>query len=159
MKKNTIIVILIIITIVMFVVYKKPVTENPISVSDPVTITNEPESIVGCYAATLKQDIYTLSVTLQTGDAVQGNLEFKNFEKDSSVGTFAGTYVDGILLADYTFNSEGSESVMKVAFKKTDDGFVRGYGETTADGLGFVNPGTITYDDTVLYRNNSVCNP
>ena len=35
-----------------------------------------------------------------------------------------------ILFADYTFNSEGMQSVRPVAFKKTRENFIEGYGET-----------------------------
>jgi hypothetical protein len=76
-------------------------------------------------------------------------LSFKNFEKDSSSGTFTGTYNSaGILIADYSFQSEGMSSVMQVAFKKDGDNFIRGHGTMNADGTRFANPAMLTYDST-----------
>ena len=37
----------------------------------------------------------------------------------------------GLLVADYTFQSEGRRSVRQVVFKRTPSGFVEGYGEIT----------------------------
>lgn len=109
------------------------------------------ESIVGCYAMNNNdKDIYTLNVASQDGATVAGTLRFKNFEKDSSSGTFAGTYQNGVLIGDYTFNSEGMQSVMEVAFKKVGDNFVRGYGPVTNEGTRFVDYGTIVYTEEAL---------
>ncbi len=95
-----------------------------------------------------QKDVYTIHIVSQEGKAVSGNLSFKNYEKDSSSGTFVGTYENGILLADYTFNSEGMTSVMQVIFKKVDDGFVRGYGPVDTEGTRFTDLGAIIYDQT-----------
>src|SRR5689334_4035499 len=81
-------------------------------------------SIKGCYVATIGKDVYTLNILSQNGEKVEGTLSFKNFEKDSSSGTFKGTYKDGILLGDYSFTSEGMDSVMQVIFKKFGDDFM-----------------------------------
>ncbi len=106
-------------------------------------------SVEGCYVAHIEQkDVYTVHIVSQEGKAVSGNLSFKNYEKDSSSGTFVGTYENSILLADYTFNSEGMTSVMQVIFKKVDSGFVRGYGPVDTEGTRFSDLSAIIYDQT-----------
>lgn len=114
--------------------------------------TQETNPIIGCYVATLGKDVYTLSITSQDKEFAAGTLSFKNFEKDSSSGTLAATYKEGILLGDYTFDSEGSTSVMQVIFKKTTDGFVRGYGEVDSTGTSFADLGDITYDEKAIFK-------
>ncbi len=105
-------------------------------------------SVIGCYVARTNgnKDVYTLNVKTQQGENISGALAFKNFEKDSSSGTFSGTYKDDILLADYTFQSEGMTSVMQVIFKKSGDDFVRGYGDVSGNGTRFTDLTKITYD-------------
>jgi len=105
-------------------------------------------SIAGCYAVVFNKDVYTLNVGSQSGENFSGTLAFKNFEKDSSSGTFVGTYKNGILLGDYSFQSEGMYSVMQVIFKKTGDDFIRGYGETTEGGIRFADTSNVTYDSS-----------
>ena len=134
------IVILLIIIIGIVILTKKP-----------QQVSNE--SIIGTYVANLGNDIYTLEITSHEEAIVEGNLEINNFEKDSSIGTISGTYTDGILLADYTFTSEGTLSVSQVIFMKQGDTFVPGYGALDeATGTRFVDLEAITYDDSVLYE-------
>ncbi len=150
MKDNLkiVIVVLIVIIISSFVFYKKPAP-----VSEPV-VTQE-NSIKGCYVATLAKDVYTINILSQEGETFKGTLRFKNFEKDSSSGTYEGTYKDGILLGDYSFDSEGMHSVMQVIFKKTPEGFVRGFGNMNSDGTRFSDLNNITYDTKYTFKNSS----
>jgi hypothetical protein len=104
------------------------------------------DSIVGCYVARITKDVYTMHIESQNGENISGTLDFDNFEKDSSSGSFVGTYRDGILLGDYSFQSEGMYSVMQVIFKKSGDDFIRGYGDLNAEGNRFTNPSTVIYD-------------
>ncbi len=121
----------------------QPITETP-------AVTQQ-ESIVGCYTATLAKDVYTLTITDQSGSNVSGKLAFKNFEKDSSSGTFKGTYNNGVLLGIYNFNSEGMNSNMQVAFKKTPAGFIRGFGDMDASGENFKDATNLNYDTTYTF--------
>ncbi len=109
-------------------------------------ITTENDSIKGCYVARLKQDVYTLHITSQQGEVIQGNVSFKNFEKDSSSGNFTGFYRNGVLLGDYYFKSEGSESRMQLSFKKEGNDFVRGYAPVNETGDRFLDLSEIIYD-------------
>lgn len=105
-----------------------------------------------CYVATLGKDVYTLLILSRQGDRFKGTLRFKNFEKDSSSGPYEGTYKDGILLGDYSFQSEGMFSVVQVIFKKSGNDFVRGYGDMSPDGTRFADLSKITYDTRAVFR-------
>lgn len=149
MKNNLKIVIAILIIIIIGIfVYNYKTKPAPI---DEVTPIATEDSIKGCYVARLAKDVYTLTILSQSGESFDGKLSFKNFEKDSSSGTYKGTYKDGILLGDYSFNSEGMASVMQVIFKKSENGFVRGYGDTTQEGTHFADINKITYDSSYSY--------
>ena len=126
--------------------------------SAPVTTMTE-TSIVGCYVATLGKDVYTLTITSQQNNAVAGTLQYKNFEKDSSSGSFMGTFSDNTLLGEYTFNSEGMQSVRQVIFKHEGDTFIQGFGvvETTGDREHFANTALITYDKNSTFKHSDTC--
>lgn len=106
--------------------------------------------IVGCYVMTYNQDVYTMDIKMYEGEIVTGLLHFNNYQKDSSKGDFIGTYKDEIILADYSFQSEGMNSVMQVAFKKFGDDFVRGYGPLSEDGTKFTDVSLIEFDPLQL---------
>jgi hypothetical protein len=83
-----------------------------------------------CYA--YRTDTDTVRLTLQTTPStVTGQLAYRYFEKDRNQGTIRGTMHGDTLLADYTFQSEGRQSVRQVAFLRRDIGFVEGYGPVT----------------------------
>lgn len=124
--------------------------EKSVPVLDSNVVVGQ-DLIEGCYVATLAKDVYTLTVLDQSGGTFSGNLSFKNFEKDSSSGTYNGTYADGILLGEYAFQSEGMDSVMQVIFKKTGESFVRGYGDVDETGTRFTSLSDITYDTNAVF--------
>lgn len=117
------------------------------------------DSIKGCYVATLEKDRYTLAVTSENDGVIEGSLAFDNFEKDSSHGTFSGTYTNGILLGDYSFSSEGMDSVRQVIFKKVAGGFVEGFGDIKMEGDRevLVNPSGIIYNNTPVFVQTDDC--
>jgi hypothetical protein len=110
-------------------------------------------SIVGCYRATISKDIYTMKIDSQDGLSIEGTLSYKNFEKDSSEGTLTGVYDGAMLFGDYTFKSEGVNSIAQVAFKKTPDGFVRGFGSTQTVGNKemLTDTTTLSYDSSPIF--------
>ena len=80
-----------------------------------------------CYA--YRTDTDTVRLTLQTTQpTVTGQLAYRYFEKDRNQGTIRGTIHGDTLLADYTFQSEGTTSVRQVAFLRRDIGFMEGFG-------------------------------
>ena len=96
-----------------------------------------------CYTAILGQDSLSLRVERMSDD-VTGDLSYNFYEKDDNSGTFQGRMHGDTLLADYTFPSEGTESVRQVAFLKKGDGFVEGYGDVEDQG------GKIVFKNTAM---------
>lgn len=134
---------LLIIIVVGFFIYQGVKDETPSENGAPTE-----GSILGCYRIRSEKDVYTLSIFEQEESDVEGTLEFDNFEKDSSSGTFEGTYENEILLGDYAFQSEGTNSVIQVTFKKSGEDFIRGYGPLNTDGTRFTDLSKVTYDSS-----------
>ncbi len=148
MKTSHILITLALVVLVGFFVWSKEDTKDTAVVVNTPSVP-QTENIRGCYSLTNGKDLYTLTIQSQNGKQFAGTLAFKNFEKDSSSGTYNGTYDNGILLGDYAFRSEGMDSVMQVVFKKEGDTFVRGYGDLTSDGTHFTDLSKITYDSSL----------
>jgi hypothetical protein len=82
-----------------------------------------------CFQRVMKQD--TIAIELFIRDtSVSGNLIYNLYEKDRNKGSFKGSIHNDIILADYTFASEGKNSVRQVIFKLKDSALTEGYGET-----------------------------
>tara|TARA_B100001179_G_scaffold196611_1_gene155294 strand:- start:276 stop:779 length:504 start_codon:yes stop_codon:yes gene_type:complete len=158
--------IILVIIILGIFVYRAATPSS--SVEEPVDVIESdeenldeadtpPSSIIGCYVAGTENDVYTLTIKSQEGETVTGTLEFDNYQKDSSEGSFNGTFEGGILLGDYSFSSEGMDSVMEVIFKQQGEDFVRGYGEVTNEGTEFVDTQDIEYkvNDLSLFEKQS----
>ena len=151
MKDSRGILIVIVIIVLGILAYGLSRKNSVVSTSNQTDNDNtvQTESVAGCYVATTGKDIYTLNIEMQTEENVSGKLAFKNFEKDSSSGIFTGKYENGILLADYTFQSEGMQSQMQVIFKKEGDNFVRGYGPVDSEtGTKFTDLSQINFDSS-----------
>lgn len=99
----------------------------------PQTDTNaKADSSVNCYQYATQADTVTLKLT-RVGENVTGTLAYQFKEKDSNKGTLQGTIKGDLLLADYTFMAEGTQSTRQVAFKQTGNGFIEGYGESVEE--------------------------
>jgi len=105
---------------------------------------------IACYQYATATDTITLKM-VNMGGTIGGALIYKLKEKDMNAGTIHGTLRGDILVADYTFKSEGTQSTRQVAFKKTGDVFIEGYGETTnVNGVEqFKNVDSIVYSSSM----------
>lgn len=81
-----------------------------------------------CYAYINNKDTVSLSI-VKVGNSFTGMLDYNLYEKDKNTGTIAGLIKGDTIIADYTFNAEGTSSVREVAFLKKGDQLVEGYGE------------------------------
>ena len=102
-------------------------------------------SLSGCYTMVQQRDTATLNLHV-AGSRVTGNLEYRRFEKDHNQGTIEGLVSDNMIVANYTFQSEGMMSVREVAFSIRNDSLFEGYGEIV------VKNDTARYADTGLLK-------
>jgi len=86
-----------------------------------------------CYAYIKNKDTVSLSLNSVGGD-LTGNLNYNFYEKDKNEGTIAGIVKGDTIIADYTFNSEGTSSVRQVVFLKKDNQLIEGYGPAEEKG-------------------------
>ena len=151
MKKLLIIlgIIIIILIALLFLSHKKE--------SQETIILNTTEPIIGCYVAHLLKDIYTLRIDSQKGETFSGELSYNNYQKDSSSGLYSGIYKDGILLGEYSFDSEGMHSTRQVIFKKENNNFVEGFGDYDKSGENFIDVNSVTYDPNTTFISTSDC--
>jgi len=101
----------------------------------------------GCYVYNDNRSTISLQV-MNKENTVKGTLLFALARKDKNTGRFIGHVKDSVLLVDYTFESEGVESVREVAFRIKNDTLLQGYGPTEMkDGKRvFTNPSSLTFD-------------
>jgi hypothetical protein len=103
---------------------------------------------INCYKYASETDTIELKL-IHVGEAITGTLVYKLREKDKNVGTIQGKMINDILVADYTFQSEGVRSVRQVSFKKFENGFIEGFGDitTTGDSARFTNIDSLGFND------------
>lgn len=124
--------------------------KDSISAASPVTATSQTQ----CYALMTPQgDTIILNLT-QQGLDVHGTLMYSLFEKDRNIGTLRGRMHADTLRADYTFESEGVESVREVVFLAKGENFVEGYGSMEeTDNKTIFSPGTtLTFDSEEVLK-------
>ena len=116
-------------------------------VEAPAVVAVEKE----CYEFVKNKDTVTLSLTKNENDA-SGSLTFNWFEKDDSNGVFKGMFKGDTLVADYTFQAEGTSSVREVVFLKKGESFLPGYGDMQEKGSKtvFKNPKALQFDANVV---------
>lgn len=134
----------------------KQVSENAVKPSPDSIATKPAEAITdisGCYMQVLKRDSFAASLQ-QQGNLVTGRMTFNNYEKDASSGTVSGKIEADILKLNYTFMSEGMNSVMEVYFRYKDGMLYRGTGDmgNKGDTAYFTNPARVTYEDEGLKK-------
>ncbi|WP_207534799.1 hypothetical protein [Desertivirga arenae] len=142
-------------------------TSKTTAASDSVQTSNEDrtkvedEPLKGCYIGVLKRDTFQLAITAVNESNVEGSLLYNFFEKDRSRGTFTGTFINDVLLADYTFQSEGATSQRQVIFKKTAKGFIEGYGNIKSEGGKdvFVDTAAVKFDQSIELTRTDACLP
>lgn len=108
-------------------------------------------SISNCYRYTNNKDTVLLKTT-NVNDVITGTLSYNYYEKDKSNGKIEGEMKGELLLADYSFFSEGVQSVRQVAFKKAGNNFMEGYGELEIrNGKIFLkNTDSLNFDISIL---------
>jgi hypothetical protein len=102
-------------------------------VKDTVSKAGTYSALTGCYVSTIKKDTANLKMEINNSEA-SGSLVYKRFETDGNVGTIKGKVQDSLIIADYTFKSEGLTSVREVVFKIQGENLIEGYGDIAMKG-------------------------
>lgn len=115
----------------------------------PDTFQNIPAkpSPAKCYRYASASDTISLTV-IHLDSFVTGTLSYRLKEKDKNDGAIQGKMADGLLIADYTFMSEGITSVRQVVFKTDGGSVMEGYGPTVTqnDKVYFKDIKSLKYD-------------
>lgn len=97
-------------------------TDSTLAKTDSIAPATE------CFLYAKNRD--TASLKLNTNGAViSGDLSYSLFEKDKNTGKIEGIVKGDTLIANYTFKSEGSESVREVVWLKQGGKLIEGFGD------------------------------
>jgi len=107
-----------------------------------------------CYVYTSAKDTVSLHFQI-SGDIITGDLAYNYFEKDKNTGTIQGNIKGDTIFAAYTFMSEGRESFRDVAFLKTGNDFVEGYGDAEEKNgeMIFKNTSGLNFNNNLILKN------
>lgn len=99
--------------------------------SNPKVTTQLPTKInvsESCFSYFKDNNKVLMHITI-VDNLVSGDLLYEYAEKDKNIGKIKGEMIGDTLFADYTFKSEGINSVREVAFLKKGDIWIEGYGD------------------------------
>lgn len=114
---------------------KGPKEDTPVEVAFSPDEEHIEEINTECFRYFGEKDTVLLTTHID-GTTITGTLDYSIFEKDKNSGTIEGEIRDNLIIAEYTFQSEGVTSKRQVVFKNTDEGWKEGYGEMEAvDGI------------------------
>ncbi|MEB2774698.1 hypothetical protein SYJ56_05240 [Algoriphagus sp. D3-2-R+10] len=114
---------------------KGPKEDSPIDAAFSPDAEHLEEINTECFQYFGEKDTVQL-MTLTAGTKVTGTLDYAIFEKDKNSGTINGEIRDDMIIAEYTFMSEGDSSKRQVVFQKTEEGWIEGFGEmNSVDGI------------------------
>jgi hypothetical protein len=129
---------LLLLAYISFIACNNQSTEN--IATEPTVAVQE---INACYTGINKKDSVQIRLNI-IGTRVKGEMKYQLFEKDHNQGTLRGKLMGDTIVADYTFLSEGKQSIRQVAFLKKADTLLEGFGEMTNSN------GTMTFSNTTL---------
>jgi hypothetical protein len=104
-----------------------------------------------CYQYIKGRDTVTLSLAMNANNA-NGELIYNLDGKDKNEGTFSGTFIGDTLYADYSFNSEGTQSIRETVFLRQNDILIQGFGEMVETGnkQTFKDPKKVNFDQSLV---------
>ena len=85
---------------------------------------------------------------------MNGTLSYNLFEKDKNNGTITGIVKGDTIIADYTFQSEGTTSTREVVWLKKNDDLVEGFGDTEElkGKMKFKNTSNLRFDQSMVFK-------
>lgn len=113
---------------------------------DDSHIATTPIPLDGCYTMIANKDSAYLRLNV-IDSMVTGHLSYHPAEKDGNDGSLKGVVRNGLIIADYTFRSEGMMSVRQVVFKMEGTALAEGYGDinTSSDTVRFKDISSLKY--------------
>jgi hypothetical protein len=104
-----------------------------------------------CYVSSKNQDSTYLDLHIK-GDQVSGALNIIPGEKDRNTGTVSGLVKGDTILLDYTFQSEGMQSVRQIAYLQKDGKLIEGFAEVQVQNgkASFKSLGDLKFDGSVV---------
>ena len=144
--------------IILFATACNSQTENKSETGQPATSSGDEKlnaaNLEGCYVSILNNDTSYLKIeVIESG--VTGDLTYNRYQKDKNEGTIKGEIKDSLVVAYYTFESEGITSVRQVVFKPSDKGLAEGFGDIviskTGDTASFKDISTLQFQDSVKF--------
>lgn len=119
---------MVVLAVFAFAACKGPKEDSPIDAHFSPDSVAKAEIMEDCFQFVKGKD--TIRLRIQPEEInVTGELAYLFFEKDKSWGTIEGTLEDSLLIAEYTFLSEGDTSTRQVVFKRFAEGWKEGYGQ------------------------------
>lgn len=114
------------------------VTNDTTAKVDDSHISTTPIPLDGCYTMAANGDSAFMRLNV-VDSMVSGQLNYRPAAKDKNDGSLKGVVRDGLVIADYTFRSEGMMSVRQVVFKMEGTALTEGYGDinTSSDTVRF----------------------
>jgi len=106
-----------------------------------------------CFQYIDKKDTASLSLEINN-DKVTGVLNYNLFEKDKNNGTITGIVKGDTIIADYTFQSEGTTSTREVVWLKKNNELVEGFGdiEEVKGKMKFKNTSNLHFDQSMVFK-------
>lgn len=106
-----------------------------------------------CYAFIKNNDTARLNY-ISTNGIATGELSYNLYQKDKNNGILEGEIKGDTLIADYIFESEGSESVREVVFLMKNNELIEGFGEVEEkDGKTiFKNRSKLIFGNSIVFK-------
>ncbi|KAB7732658.1 hypothetical protein F5984_01525 [Rudanella paleaurantiibacter] len=104
-----------------------------------------------CYAFASPQDSVRLKL-VRSGNTITGELLYRFSGKDQNTGTITGSVQGDTILANYTFESEGQQSVREVVFLRKGNKLAEGYGPVQEKDqvMAFIDRSKLSFDNDML---------
>lgn len=106
-----------------------------------------------CYSYIKDKDTATLTM-MSSGAITTGELKYNLYEKDKNSGIFEGELKGDTLIAEYTFNAEGKESIRQVAFLKKGNQLIEGFGDVEEKNgkMMFKDKSKLTFGNAIVFN-------
>jgi len=121
--------------------------------ADTTAMSAEPANTSQCYQSIKNRDTASITLNIED-DKVTGALNYNLFEKDKNAGVIAGIVKGDTIIADYTFQSEGTTSIRQVVWLKKENQLIEGFGDVEeVDGkTQFKDQNKINFDKSMVFN-------